>query len=57
MQRGRVGLVGMSERVRLLGGTFDIDSSLGGPTKISLALPEWRPLSAERVSGRAEPGR
>ena len=54
---GRLGLVGMSERVRLLGGTFDIASRVGGPTKVSLALPEWRPLSAEQVASRADPGR
>jgi signal transduction histidine kinase len=41
---GRLGLVGMSERVRLLGGVFDVTSRPGGPTKISVTLPSWRPL-------------
>jgi signal transduction histidine kinase len=45
-QSGRLGLVGMSERVRLLGGTFDVESKPGGPTTIAVALPEWRPASA-----------
>ncbi len=54
---GRLGLVGMSERVRLLGGTFDIASRIGGPTKVSLTLPEWRPLQGERLAERADPGR
>ena len=47
----------MSERVRLLGGTFHIESRVGGPTKVSLALPEWRPLSGEQTAERADPGR
>jgi signal transduction histidine kinase len=46
-QRGRMGLVGSSERVRLLGGTFDIRSRPGGPTAVSVSLPRWQPLVAE----------
>ncbi len=42
-KEGRLGLVGMSERVRLLGGRFDVRSKPGGPTTISVTLPEWRP--------------
>lgn len=42
-RRGRLGLLGMAERIRLLGGTFDIRSAPGGPTVISAHLPEWRP--------------
>ena len=39
--RGRLGLVGMSERVRLLGGHLAVDSRPGGPTKIAMTLPRW----------------
>jgi signal transduction histidine kinase len=38
---GRLGLVGMHERVRMLGGRTDITSRPGGPTVISAALPRW----------------
>jgi signal transduction histidine kinase len=45
---GHLGLVGMHERVRLLGGHTRIDSRPGGPTVISVSLPAWpaikRPL-------------
>jgi signal transduction histidine kinase len=44
-KRGRFGLVGSSERVRLLGGTFDVRSRPGGPTTVSLSLPRWEPLA------------
>jgi signal transduction histidine kinase len=38
---GRLGLVGMHERVRMLGGRTQIDSRPGGPTVISATLPRW----------------
>jgi signal transduction histidine kinase len=38
-QRGRLGLVGIAERTRMLGGTFDLDSAIGGPTTLRLTLP------------------
>jgi signal transduction histidine kinase len=40
-QRGRLGLVGMAERVRMAGGTFEIQSAPGGPTNLKLTLPRW----------------
>jgi signal transduction histidine kinase len=43
-QRGRLGLVGMAERVRMAGGTFEIQSAPGGPTNLKLTLPRWEPL-------------
>jgi signal transduction histidine kinase len=46
-QRGRLGLVGSGERVRLLGGRFDIRSRPGGPTTVSVNLARWQPLAAE----------
>jgi len=50
---GRLGLVGMSERVRLLGGAFDVQSAPGGPTRVSVTLPEWRPISGAQDEGVA----
>jgi signal transduction histidine kinase len=44
---GRLGLVGMGERVRLLGGRFDLDSKPGGPTRVRASIPRWRPLAQE----------
>ena len=45
-QRGRLGLVGIGERVRMLGGTFEIDSRPGGPTTLRFSLPRWEPFTA-----------
>jgi signal transduction histidine kinase len=42
-QRGRLGIVGIGERVRMLGGTFEIDSAPGGPTIMTFALPRVTP--------------
>jgi signal transduction histidine kinase len=53
-RRGRLGLVGVSERARLLGGTCDIRSRPGGPTKVVVELPRWR-VGASAGDG-AEPG-
>jgi signal transduction histidine kinase len=44
-QRGRLGLVGIAERTRMLGGTFDLESAPGGPTTLRLTLPRWEPLA------------
>jgi signal transduction histidine kinase len=44
-QRGRLGLVGIGERVRMLGGTFQVESQPGGPTMLRFTLPRWEPLS------------
>jgi signal transduction histidine kinase len=41
---GRLGLVGMSERVRLLGGRFDLQSKPGGPTRVRATISRWQPL-------------
>jgi signal transduction histidine kinase len=47
-RRGRLGLLGMGERARLLGGSCDIRSSPGGPTVVSIVLPRWEPARAPR---------
>lgn len=44
-QRGRLGLVGIGERVRMAGGTFELQSQPGGPTTLKLTLPRWEPLT------------
>jgi len=38
-----LGLAGMRERVRLLGGGLEIDSAAGGPTVVTATLPRWLP--------------
>jgi len=43
-RRGRLGLVGMNERVRLLGGVFSIDSTPGLGTTVTASIPAYRPL-------------
>jgi signal transduction histidine kinase len=40
---GRLGLVGMAERIRLLDGTLEIESRPGGPTTVRATIPRWRP--------------
>jgi signal transduction histidine kinase len=45
-ERGRLGLVGVAERMRMLGGSFTIDSRPGGPTTLRFSLPRWEPFEA-----------
>ncbi len=45
-RRGRLGLVGMNERVRLLGGTFSLRSEAGTGTELVVTLPHWQPTTA-----------
>jgi signal transduction histidine kinase len=52
-RRGRLGLVGMSERARLLGGKLDVRSGVGSPTTITLMLPRWLPVEAPAASESA----
>ena len=42
--RLRLGLVGIAERVRMVGGTFELESAPGGPTTLKLTLPRSEPL-------------
>jgi signal transduction histidine kinase len=51
-RRGRIGLLGMLERVRLIGGDLQIKSSPGA-TRLSVKLAHYRPLSEARAATRA----
>jgi signal transduction histidine kinase len=44
---GRLGVVGMGERIRLLGGRFAIESRPGGPTRVTATVPRWSPLTGK----------
>jgi signal transduction histidine kinase len=44
-----LGLAGMRERVRLLGGRLEVESAPGGPTVIRAALPHWLPSATTPV--------
>jgi signal transduction histidine kinase len=52
-REGRVGLVAINERTRLLGGQCRIDSRPGGPTVVSIALARWRPALDAPMSSSA----
>ena len=53
-RRGRLGLVGVHERARLLGGTCEVTSRPGGPTTITVSLPRWEgPAAAAGAEARA----
>ena len=53
-RRGRLGLVGVHERARLLGGTCEVTSRPGGPTAIAVSLPRWEgPPAAADAEARA----
>jgi two-component system sensor histidine kinase UhpB len=47
---GRLGLVGMRERARLLHGSLAVDSRPGGPTVVEARLPRWRPAAAQATA-------
>jgi signal transduction histidine kinase len=50
-REGRLGVVGMAERVRLVGGSFEIQSRPGGPTRVAAVM------AASEDAGRWPPGR
>ena len=52
-RRGRLGLVGMGERARLLAGKLDIRSSVGGPTVVVLTLPRYLALEQHTPAAAA----
>jgi signal transduction histidine kinase len=41
-----IGVVGMRERLRLLGGRLELESVPGGPTVVRAVLPRWTALEA-----------
>ena len=43
LDTGRLGLAGISERVRLLGGAVEIETRPGAGTTVRATLPQWRP--------------
>ncbi len=49
-RRGRMGLAGIHERVRLLGGQCVVESRPGGPTSVSLRLPRWDSFEASAAA-------
>jgi signal transduction histidine kinase len=44
--RSGIGLAGMRERLRLLGGGLEIESQSGGPTIVRARLPRWTSVTA-----------
>jgi signal transduction histidine kinase len=48
---GHLGLAGLHERVRILGGQAHVESAPGGPTVISVVLPRIEPTSPSSRSG------
>ena len=48
---GHLGLVGIYERVRLLGGSVRIESRPGGPTVIAVSVPPWSAAGEEPRAG------
>jgi signal transduction histidine kinase len=48
---GRLGLAGLHERVRLLGGQCRIESRPGGPSEIAVTIPRWEPIAEGGVAG------
>jgi signal transduction histidine kinase len=43
LDAGRLGLAGISERVRLLGGAVEIETAPGAGTTVRATLPQWKP--------------
>jgi len=51
--RRRIGLTAMRERVRLLGGRFELESREGGPTVLTATLRRWGGTSGVDESSKA----
>jgi signal transduction histidine kinase len=46
LAQDRLGLAGISERVRLLGGVVEIETVRGEGTVVRATLPQWRPSTS-----------
>lgn len=55
VRENALGIAGMRERIRMLGGEFEILSKPGGPTVVTALLRRWRRESAAREYTRPEP--
>jgi signal transduction histidine kinase len=53
-ERGRLGLVGIAERVRLLGGVLTVASAPGAGTTVGVVLPRWVPANGPADARGAE---
>jgi signal transduction histidine kinase len=49
-KRGRLGFVGVAERVRMLGGVLTVQSRPGAGTSVRIVLPAWSPLGGAAYS-------
>lgn len=52
-KRGRLGFVGIAERVRMLGGCLTVKSLPGSGTHVKIVLPAWSPLGGVPAGGSA----
>jgi signal transduction histidine kinase len=50
--RGHLGLLGMKERVQVLGGDIEVDSEAGRGTRIRISLPGAAPVPAIQSAKR-----
>ena len=50
-REGRLGVTGIDQRARLLGGTCSIASKPGGPTVVTISLPRWTEDESARTGG------
>jgi signal transduction histidine kinase len=51
LRADRLGLAGISERVRLLGGAVDIEARAGNGVIVRATLPRWRPVVERAPTG------
>lgn len=49
-KHNRLGLLGMKERVEMVGGSFHVESSPGSPTTVRVEIPGYNPASSVTVT-------